>query len=187
MKIHLIIFLNTQTNTICTQFKKQQYYYYIINIPFFSSFYIHVSFQYDFWFTAFDSVGKTWETSCEERFFPPGGPGSSFLRANGFGRTGRARRRETTRMEILKSTRVRWRFVLDIFVQFYLGEINLYTDNIVTNTAIRTLNSQADFFLICPGPDKTHACSFLALSRVSHWAVGCIFPSGWQRCRRSCK
>lgn len=29
------------------------------------------------------------------------------------------------RTEILKSTRDRWRFVLDVFVQFYLGEINL--------------------------------------------------------------
>lgn len=64
-------------------------------------------------------------------------------------------------MEILKSTRVRWRFVLDILVQFYLGEINLYTDNIVTNTAIRTLNSQADFFKFAPGLTKHMPARFL--------------------------
>ena len=91
MKILLNICLNTQTNTLFTLFKKQQYYVYVI-ISFFSSFYIHVPFQYDIWFTAFDSVGKTWEKVLRGTVFPPDGPGSSFLRANGFGRTGRARR-----------------------------------------------------------------------------------------------
>lgn len=50
---------------------------------------------------------------------------------------------------------------MDILVQFYLGEINLYTDNIVTNTAIRTLNSQADFFKFAPGLTKHMPARFL--------------------------
>lgn len=54
MKIHLNICLNTQTNTLFTLFKKQQYmiklYHSLVLFKYMSLF------QYDFWFTAF---GKT--------------------------------------------------------------------------------------------------------------------------------